>query len=212
MGFSRGSYGLGGDGGRAHRPLKVGSIVAEKPCMGQGHEFHILTGDGSSTADSAVDDRRSDSALRKIVIVDLENMMFGNHVGDPSQDRSNEILELAQARRPTDMVVVGCNPRLAFSAKDHFPQARIVTGHGKDGADRALIETIDLEHAADRFDELCIVSGDHAFANIAHAARRAGLQVRVVAPRFGLSTALRVFADTAVLLPEAQTPKGPVAL
>lgn len=178
--------------------------------MGQGREYHILMGESSSPGVSTLEDRRTDSAPRKIVIVDLENMMFGNHV-DPSQDRSVEILELAQARRPTDMVIVGCNPRLAFSAKDHFPQARIVTGHGKDGADRVLIETLDLDHAADRFDELCIVSGDHAFADVAHAARRAGLQIRVVAPRFGLSTALRVYADTAVLLPEAQTPKGSVS-
>ena len=169
--------------------------------MGQGREYHILMGEGSSPGVSTLEDRRTDSAPRKIVIVDLENMMFGNHV-DPSQDRSVEILELAQARRPTDMVIVGCNPRLAFSAKNLFPSSQIVTGHGKDGADIALIETLDLNHAAERFDELCIVSGDHAFAPIAHAARQRGLRIRVVAPRFGMSTALRVYADTAVHLPE----------
>ncbi len=179
--------------------------------MGQGREFHILTAGSSSTAVLDADKRRSENAARKIVIVDLENTMFGDHV-DSSQDRSTEILALAEARRPTDMVIVGCNPHLAFSAKEHFPQARIVTGHGKDGADRVLIDTIDLAHAADRFDELCIVSGDHAFAEIAHEARRAGLRVRVVAPRFGLSSALRVFADTTVLLPEASSSKGPVPL
>lgn len=155
----------------------------------------------------AIYDRRErDSGSRKIVLIDLENMLFGNHQGsDPNRrpDRSAEILDLAQARRPGDMLIVGCNPHLAFLANDHFPGAKIVTGKGKDGADQALIDAVDASHAADRYTELCIVSGDHAFSEIAHAARRAGLRVRVVAPHAGLSTALRVYADTTVILPEA---------
>jgi uncharacterized LabA/DUF88 family protein len=154
----------------------------------------------------ATDDRRAVGS-RKIVLIDLENMLFGKHEGsEPNRsDRSAEILSLAQARRPGDMLIVGCNPHLAFLANDHFPGAQIVTGRGKDGADLALIEAIDASHAAKRFSELCIVSGDHAFSEIAHAARKAGLAVRVVAPHAGLSTALRVYADTTVLLPEQAT-------
>jgi len=149
----------------------------------------------------APDERRADRS-RKIVLIDLENMLFGNHADDHRRDRSTEILELAQARRPEDMLIVGCNPHLAFLANEHFPGAKIVTGKGKDGADTALIEAIDASHAAGRYSELCIVSGDHAFGEIAHAARKVGLAVRVVAPHAGLSTALRVYADTAVVLPE----------
>lgn len=171
--------------------------------MGEGRRFHIVADGSPETAGDEVDQRDTRSAQRKIVLLDLENMLFGQHETQRStQDRSEEILRLAEARRPTDMVIVGCNPNLAFSAKDLFPLARIVTGHGKDGADRALIDTLDLQHAAERFAELCIVSGDHAFAEIAHAARKAGMRVRVVAPHFGLSTALRVYADTAIMLPE----------
>lgn len=147
-------------------------------------------------------DRRADGS-RKIVLIDLENMLFGTHADDNRTDRSAEILELAQARRPHDMLIVGCNPQLAFLANEHFPGAKIVTGKGKDGADQALIEAIDASHAANRYSELCIVSGDHAFCEVAHAARKAGLSVRVVAPHAGLSTALRVYADTAVVLPQA---------
>ncbi len=175
--------------------------------MGEGQPtFHIVaSGDVSGSAKSANSDEdwsdRSDGS-RKIVLLDIENMMFGQHEGQGNRNRSAEILDLAQARRPTDMVIVGCNPALAFRAKDLFPNAQIVTGRGKDGADTALIDMIDVRHAGERFDELVIVSGDHAFAAIAHAARKVGLAVRVVAPRFGLSTALRVFADTAVMLPD----------
>lgn len=148
-------------------------------------------------------DRRN-SGSRKMVLIDLENMLFGNHEDAHRTDRSAEILELAQARRPGDMLVVGCNPNLAFLAHEHFPGAQIVTGKGKDGADRALAAAIDAEHAATRYSELCIVSGDHAFIEVAHAARKAGLRIRVVAPHAGLSTALRVYADTAVVLPEPE--------
>jgi hypothetical protein len=148
---------------------------------------------------------RREPGSRKLVLVDLENMLFGRHVGaEPNQsDRSAEILSLAQARRPGDMVIVGCNPHLAFLANDLFTGAQIVTGKGKDGADQALIEAIDAQHVAGRYSELVIVSGDHAFCAIAHQVRVAGLAIRVVAPHAGLSTALRVFADVAVLLPEA---------
>lgn len=152
-------------------------------------------------------DRREEVA-RKIVLIDLENMLFGKHADQDSTraDRSAEILELAEARRPGDMLIVGCNPRLVFFANEHFPGAKIVTGRGKDGADNALIDAIDAIHVAGRYSELCIVSGDHAFGEIAHQARAAGLSIRVVAPHRGLSTALRVYADTAVILPESDAP------
>lgn len=159
------------------------------------------------------DRRKRNDGSRKIVLIDLENMLFGHHQGSDAQrrpDRSAEILSLAQARRPGDMLIVGCNPHLAFLANEHFPGAKIVTGKGKDGADQALIDAVDATHAADRYSELCIVSGDHAFSEIAHAARRAGLRVRVVAPHAGLSTALRVYADTTVILPEAPVVDEPV--
>lgn len=134
-------------------------------------------------------------------------MLFGQHLGSEDNEqvnRSAEILALAQARRPEDTIIVGCNPHLAFLAHDLFPVSQIVVGKGKDGADNALIRALDLDLAAERYGELCIVSGDNAFCAIAHPARAAGLHVRIVAPHAGLSTALRVFADTAVFLPEPE--------
>lgn len=146
---------------------------------------------------------KRDQSSRKIVLIDIENMLFGDHEspGSPEMATGTQILSLAEARRPTDLLVVGCNPQLAFVAKDLFPSARIVTGKGKDGADLALVKTIDPHHAAGRFSELCIVSGDHAFTELAYQARLAGLDVRVVAPHAGLSTALRLQANTSIFLP-----------
>lgn len=141
---------------------------------------------------------------RKLVVVDLENVLFGVHaqlVGADLRSQTQLILDLAQARRLDDQLIVGCNPHLAFAAKAAFPRAQLLTRTGADGADRALIEHLDIAHVADRYQELCIVSGDHAFAELAHEARSNGLTTRVVAPHHGLSTALRLQADVAVRLP-----------
>lgn len=168
--------------------------------MSDGAGFHIL-GDDDPVRPETQNRRSPRKRSRKLVLLDLENVMFGRHEENRSEAiRSEEILRLAEARRPGDMIVIGCNPRLAFRAKRVFPRARLVTGHGRDGADNALINCLDLEHAAERFDELCIVSGDHAFADVARAARKAGMRVRVVAPRFGLNGDLRLQADMAITL------------
>ena len=138
------------------------------------------------------------------MLVDLENVLFGSHetLLDAAIDtHSDVILATAQARRTSDQLIVGCNPRLAFAARSAFPTAQLVTRTGANGADAALIDHLDAAHAAGRFTELCIVSGDHAFASLARDARHSGLLVRVVAPSFGLSTALRLQADVAVTLP-----------
>lgn len=142
---------------------------------------------------------------RKLVVVDLENVLFGVHeqlVGADLQSQTELILDLAQARRLDDQLIVGCNPHLAFAAKAAFPRAQLLTRKGADGADRALIEHLDIAHVAARYRELCIVSGDHAFADLAHEARFNGLMTRVVAPHQGLSAALRLQADVAVRLPK----------
>lgn len=142
---------------------------------------------------------------RKLVVVDLENVLFGEHEQLADTDLESQtklILDLAQARRLDDQLIVGCNPHLAFAARAAFPRAQLLTRTGADGADRALIEHLDITHVASRYSELCIVSGDHAFAELAHEARANGLTTRVVAPHHGLSTALRLQADVSVRLPK----------
>jgi hypothetical protein len=141
---------------------------------------------------------------RKLVVVDFENVLFGRHEGLSRtfiDETREKIVSLAEARRPIDQFLVGCNPQLAFAARDAFPTAQLITRTGTNGADRALVEHLDAIHAAARFTELCIVSGDHEFAGLARDARLAGLVVRVVAPSHGLSTALRLQATASVLLP-----------
>lgn len=141
---------------------------------------------------------------RKIVLVDIENVLDGLHATASTDDivrRAVQILATAEARRPSDQVIVGCNPQLAFAAASAFPGAQIVVGRGHDGADNALIHKFDADIAASRFTELCIVSGDHAFATIASAATSRDLSTRVIASQ-GTSGLLRVHATHHLSLPQ----------
>ncbi len=147
-------------------------------------------------------DRRT-TDQRSFVVVDFENLLFGEHETtshDLLEARARDILTAAHGQRPGDHLLVGCNPRLAFAARAAFPGARLVVGSGADGADKALLRAIDGEVIVRRFGELNIVSGDHIFAELAHRSRARGVPVRVVAPRNGLATRLRLVADVATVL------------
>lgn len=148
-------------------------------------------------------DARSEQS-RKIVLVDIENVLDGLHATATTDEivrRAVQVLGTAEARRPSDQVIVGCNPQLAFAAAAAFPGAQIVVGRGHDGADNALIHKFDPDIAADRFTELCIVSGDHAFATIARAAATRDLATRVISSQ-GASNLLRASATRSLVLPK----------
>jgi len=141
---------------------------------------------------------------RKIVLVDIENVLDGLHATASTDEivrRAVQILGVAEARRPSDQIIVGCNPQLAFAAAAAFPGAQIVVGRGQDGADNALIHKFDPDIATDRFTELCIVSGDHAFATIVRAAATRDLTTRVIASQ-GVSSLLRTSATRSLILPQ----------
>ena len=84
---------------------------------------------------------------------------------------------------PHDHVVVGAGRGVAQRYRTSItgPNVRWVTGaNAPDGADRALLGAIDLYRVARHYDELVIVSGDHAFADLARRAKTFGLSVQVV--------------------------------
>ena len=58
-----------------------------------------------------------------------------------------------------------------------YSQVQLVVGDGPSGADRALIDAVDTNHVASRFDSVIIASGDHIFASLAKDLRVRGLQV-----------------------------------
>ena len=93
-------------------------------------------------------------------------------------------------------------PAWTGKTKAAFPGAQLRHGRGHDGADRALIENFDIDHAAKRFDAVVIGSGDHAFIDVAYRARQRGLKVVVVSRPASLSRALATYADLVIDVPE----------
>lgn len=122
------------------------------------------------------------AAARALMLVDLENLL-----GAPSADQDSvratwqALTGHAIALTDDSHVVVACNPYFARDALFALPswvQRRV--RHGRDGADLALLDSVDVAHARRRFSRMVIASGDGAFAPLAEDAARAGMEVVVV--------------------------------
>ena len=75
-----------------------------------------------------------------------------------------------------------------------FP-GRLHVRSGRDGAETALLESIDLVHISTRFSRLIIASADRTFTEAADEARRLGMTVWQVTGRGGLSRELSRVTD-----------------
>jgi len=128
---------------------------------------------------------------RTLHLVDLENLMGGT---DGGYERAVAAVNNYRAAMPVnsgDHIHIGVNPHLLLEAGLSWPQARILTQSGPDGADRALIDSVrDVPGIAARYDRIVIGSGDHAFEVVATSYRALGIPVGVVAPYGSLSRSL----------------------
>ena len=89
-----------------------------------------------------------------------------------------------------DHVVVAFNHGALFEFGNAWNPARLMVRSGKDGADLALLDVLESEDVADRFDGVVIGSGDGIFAEAALGFRKAGLEVTVVSEPDALSDRL----------------------
>jgi CTP:molybdopterin cytidylyltransferase MocA len=145
------------------------------------------------------------SRKSRYVIVDIENPTCGA-AASCRQVASlwNVIKQEAPGIAPNDHVVVGAarNVVRKYRAAINGDNVKWVVGaDAPDGADRALLAAIDVRRVARDFDELVIISGDHAFVDVARRARAFGLTVHVVTvqdPEHGsmLSRELAAIANT----------------
>lgn len=150
------------------------------------------------------------SRTRRYFVVDIENPTRGAKASrEDAAELWRIIRDQAPGVTPHDHVVVGASRSVARK------YAPVIAGHhvrwvvganAPDAADRALLGAVDVRRVARRFDELVIVSGDHAFSDLARQAKAAGLTVHVVTAqqpggRPMLSRELAAIADTRTLLP-----------
>lgn len=138
---------------------------------------------------------------RAIHLVDVENI-FALTRGEPVGRHAGTIYHQVAPVGPEDLLTVAADVTRVFDTKAAFPGAQLRHGCGHDGADRALIENFDIDHAAKRFDTVVIGSGDHLFVDVAYRARQRGLNVIVVSRATSLSRSLASYADFVIDMPE----------
>ena len=120
-------------------------------------------------------DVRSGRALH---LIDLENLS-----GDPRMDLGRAVATVNAYLRtaacgPDDLVRLACNARLYWRVKQDLPADWDVRpANGSDGADRALLASVDAVFVARRFDRLVVGSGDGIFTELALHVRALGPDV-----------------------------------
>ena len=147
---------------------------------------------------------------RRYVLFDIENPTAGAKA--TSEELAAfwaKLKETTLGLTPSDHVVIGAARRVVRKYRSVFFGANVkwvVGANAPDGADRALLAAIDLRRVARDYDELVIISGDHAFSELAHRAKTFGLSVHVVTAEQSdqnpmLSRKLAATADIHTLVP-----------
>lgn len=149
------------------------------------------------------------SRKRRYFLVDIENPTRGAQATPEQVAVFWAVLkQQAPGIAPHDHVVVGAAGSVVrkYRAAIHGANVKWVTAANAPGAaDHALLTAIDLYRVARDYDELVIVSGDHAFAGLARHAKALGLTVHVVTAEHPtqssvLSRELAAVADTHTLV------------
>jgi len=138
--------------------------------------------------------------------IDIENLVGCGKVNHDQVVWARTQFEATTNPGALDLVTVGCDAINAFEVKLVFGGARIVCGHGPDGADLALLEAMqdDLASALPA-SRITVGSGDHIFAPLLSSMATQGIITRVVGIAGHTSARLRIAAHHTTLLPELAT-------
>ena len=137
---------------------------------------------------------RGDRALH---LIDLENLCGAGST--TAEDAARVLAAYVDAVKigPADSIHIGVAHHMATAVMPVlcvFP-GRLHVRSGRDGAETALLESIDLVHISTRFSRLIIASADRTFTEAADEARRLGMTVWQVTGRGGLSRELSRVTD-----------------
>ncbi len=140
-------------------------------------------------------------------LVDIENLAASASANEDEVAAVTCLYREVAEHLPGDHVIIGSSHFAAKSGNWYGASQgwgcdpRRVTRSGPDGADLALIEVIEREAIAERFDRVVIGSGDGSFSLACHKLRSAGVAVTVVArDRPSLSHRLQIATDDVRLL------------
>ena len=134
---------------------------------------------------------------RALHLIDLENLCGAGST--TAEDAARVLAAYVDAVKigPADSIHIGVAHHMATAVMPVlcvFP-GRLHVRSGRDGAETALLESIDLVHISTRFSRLIIASADRTFTEAADEAHRLGMTVWQVTGRGGLSHELSRVAD-----------------
>lgn len=122
--------------------------------------------------------------IRRYFLLDIENPTRGAKASVEEVVTFWSILkQQAPGVAAHDHVVVGASRSVARRYRTAIAGRNVkwvIGANAPEAADRALLAAIDLRRVARNYDELVIVSGDHAFAGLARRAKASGLTVHVI--------------------------------
>ena len=151
---------------------------------------------------------------RSIHLIDLENLLESPIFSELEALVAFEAFKAVADAAEGDHLVVATSHHGAEAAWFGCPGARRLVRSGRDGADLALVDVIELENLAGRYDRVVIGSGDGIFAFPAASLQQSGCEVTVVSRVGTLSTKLllavtdvRYLEPTHVHAPAAATPR-----
>ena len=134
---------------------------------------------------------------RALHLIDLENLCGAGST--TTEDAARVLAAYVDAVKigPADSIHIGVAHHMATAVMPVlcvFP-GRLHVRSGRDGAETALLESIDLVHISTRFSRLIIASADRTFTEAADEAHRLGMTVWQVTGRGGLSRELSRVTD-----------------
>lgn len=132
---------------------------------------------------------------RRIILLDIENFN-GNPVTTPAQARwCRRTLEHWLSIQPGEQVVIAADVTTVTNIHQAWPEARILAGYNKNGADLRLLKVMG-EDLSKRFSDMTLVSGDRIFAEKISELAGQGLPTHVYAHAASVSKRLRFAATT----------------
>ena len=140
---------------------------------------------------------------RTLHLLDLENLLGGKVTTERCRRVWREYCTTVGTSSNDQFVLSVAQHNGAIAAFGLPANIQRVLGDNRpDGADRSLVEAVDVQHAAARFDRVVIGSGDHYFASLAVTLRQAGCEVAQVlgAAQF-VAAALYCACSTNYVLP-----------
>ena len=135
---------------------------------------------------------------RKLVLVDLDNLSGMRDLGPAEWRELLRHLWIELGTAEDDQVIISmCRHTMAIAMPVLVGvPAQLLARDGKDGAEIAIRDAVNIRHAAERFEVLVIASGDHFFTQMARQAQRRHMYIwQVCSTRAGCAMTLRRTAD-----------------